>query len=302
MHMHRMTTSVLSCAALALASTLTAHALSNQTFISNKGSDSGTCSSADPCASITYALTQTSPGGEIVIATSGTYAPATLTQAVNLNAPASVDASISTPATPSGVNAITINTTGNVNLNGITLRGHGTGNDGILVEQVGVLRLNNMTIQNFTSNGIEFKSADSEMSMYNSSLLNNGNDGLVLDASGAKAWVEGSSFDSNNNAGADSGQGKLSIADSNAHYNAIGFYAHGGSVTLYNTRAIFNTTGLEVSAKGRLHFANCLLSDNTTAWNVATGGVLSGSNPGTTLVAPGQTPNTGTLGVATELK
>lgn len=284
---------------MALAFTFPAHALQNQSFVSPTGNDTNPCTLAEPCLTINHALTVTSVGGEIVLAASGTYATATITQAVNLNAPAGVDASISTTT---ATNAITITTTGGVSINSITLRGHAIGNDGILVDQVGVLRLNNMTILNFAANGVEFKSADSNMSMYNSQLNNNGNDGLLLDAPGTKAWVEGSSFDGNANAGADSGSGKLSIADSNAHYNGIAFYSHGGSVTLYNARAIFNTTGFEVSATGHLHFANCLLSDNKTAWDVAPGGILSGSNPGTTLVAPGQTPVVGALGVATVLK
>ncbi len=299
MTLQRIATRILTCSAAALSLTAAAYALNNQSFVSATGNDTNPCTSTLPCATINHALTVTNSGGEIVVATSGSYAPATISQAVTITAPASVDASVSTTAAG---NAITISTTGNVSINGLTLRGHATGTDGILVDGVGALRLNNLQIQNFTGNGVEFKAADGEMSMYNTNLNNNGNDGLLIDAVGARVWVEGCSFDGNNNAGADSGVGKLSIADSNAHYNGVAFYSHGGTVTLYNTRAIFNTTGLQVSEKGHLHFANCLLSDNKTAWDVATGGVLSGSNPGTTLIAPGQTPNTGSLGVATVLK
>lgn len=300
MSTHRMTTSVLSCAAMALAFTLTAHGLSNQTFIAAKGSDSGTCPAADPCASITYALTQTNPGGEIVIATSGLYAPATINQGVVIDLASGVVASIVTTTT--GTNALTISTTGNVSINGLTLRGGGKGTDGIQVTQVGVLRLNNMTIQQFTENGIEFLSPGDEMAVYSSSLLDNGHDGLRVDAAGAHVYVEGTAFDKNAYAGGDSVVGKLTISDSNAHFNFIGYFANGGSVTLYNDRAIFNATGFQAHLGGHLRFANCLLSDNTTAWNVATGGDVSGSNPGTTLIAPGQTPNTGTLGVPTVLQ
>jgi hypothetical protein len=300
MQTHPIYRNSLTCAAMALAFTLAAHATSNQTFISATGNDTNPCTSAQPCLTINHALTVTTVGGEIVVATSGTYAPATIDQAVNITAPASVDASIS--VTTAGENAITVNSTGNVSINGLTLRGHAAGGDGILVTQVGVLRLINMQIQNFTTNGVEFKSADSDMNVYSSNFLNNGNDGIRIDAAGAKAWVVGSSFDSNTNAGADSGLGKMSIADSNAHNNAVGFFANGGSITLYNTRAIFNTTGFKVSATGHLRFANCLLSDNTAAWDVVTGGVLSGSNPGTTLIAPGQTPNRGTMSAPVVLK
>ena len=295
MQLHRLTTQIVGCAAMALAFTVNAHALSNQTFISVSGHDSGTCPSADPCASITYALTQTNPGGEIVIATSGVYTPATIDQAVTVTAGGSVDASVS--ATTG--NALVINTTGNVTLNGFYVRGHGTATNGIVVEAVHNLRLFNLQVQYFMNNGIDFKSASSDLSVYGTTVVGNGHDGLILDAADTRAYVEGSSFDDNVFAGADSGTGKLTIYNSSAHYNQIGFYAHGGTVTLSNDRAILNSIGLDVSAAGHLHFANCLLSDNTTAWKVVPGGTLSGSNPGTTLVAPGQatsgTPSTATV-------
>ncbi len=177
------------------------------------------------------------------MATSGSYAPASLTQAVSLDTAGGVDASI--VASAAGANAITVNTSGNVSINGLTLRGYATGNDGILVTQVGVLRLNNVTIQNFVADGIEFQAAGGQLGMYNSQSNNNGHDGLQVNASGAKAYVEGSAFDRNGFAGGDSVDGKLTISDSNAHYNDVGFYANGGSVTLYISRAIFITTGFQ---------------------------------------------------------
>jgi hypothetical protein len=287
------------CAVIAAASG-TAFGLSNQTFVSATGNDTNPCTLAMPCLTINHALSVTNSGGEIVVATSGSYAPASLTQAVSLDTAGGVDASI--VASAAGANAITVNTSGNVSINGLTLRGYATGNDGILVTQVGVLRLNNVTIQNFVADGIEFQAAGGQLGMYNSQSNNNGHDGLQVNASGAKAYVEGSAFDRNGYAGGDSVDGKLTISDSNAHYNDVGFYANGGSVTLYNSRAIFNTTGFKVSASGHMHFANCLLSDNTKGWSVAAGGVLSGSDPGTTLIAPGQTPNSGVMSVPTTLK
>lgn len=285
---------------MALAFTIPATAASNQTFISSTGNDTNPCTYKLPCLTIDHALTVTTPGGEIVVSTSGNYAPAAIGQSVNIDAAGGVDASIS--VTTSAENAITINTSGNVSINGLTLRGHATGNDGILVSQVGVLRLNNMQIQNFTANGIEFKSMDSEMNMYNSNMVNNGNDGLLIDASGARAWVEGCAFDSNTNAGVDSGAGRVSIADSNAHDNAVAYLASSGTVTLYNTRAIFNATGLQVGATGHMRFANSLLSDNKTNYNVAKGGILQGSDPGSTMFATGSTTNKGTLSVPIILK
>ena len=197
--------------------------------------------------------------------------------------------------------AIVINTTGNVTLTGLNIRGHGTGNDGISVQKVGFLRVYNTVVQNFTNDGIDFVSLNSDMSIYNSQFINNGHDGVLLQASDSHAYIEGSSFDSNAYAGADSAEGKITVSNSSAHYNGIAYFAHGGNVSLYNDRAIFNTVGLEASATGHLYFADCLLSDNKTSWSVAAGGVLAGSQPGTTLIAPGQSTH-GTASVGTVLQ
>jgi hypothetical protein len=300
MYMQRIATSFLSCAAMALGLTAGAGAQNNVSYVSTTGNDANDCTSSAYCRTIARALATTNSGGEVVVENSGSFGSSvSISQPVSISA-IGVDASL--VVTTSGADAITVNTTGNVSINGLTLRGHAaTGNDGILVETVGVLHLNNMTIVNFANDGVEFKAAGGEMSAYNSNFNNNGHDGLQVNAAGAKAYVEGSAFDGNAYAGGDSVDGKLTLSDSNAHYNDIGFFANGGSVTLYNARAIFNTYGLQVAATGHLHFANCLLSDNTNAWKIAAGGVLSGSSPGTTLVVPGQTKS-GTLSAPVTLE
>jgi len=296
MQMQRIATKSLAGAAIALACSITTLAANNQSFIATTGVDSNACTATAYCRTLTKALTVTNPGGEIIVVNSGGYAPATIAQPVTITA-IGVDASIY--ATTG--NGLTINTTGNVSITGINLRGRGTGNDGILVEAVGFLRIYSVQIQHFDVDGIDFKAVDGNLAMYNSQILDNGHDGLHLDAAGARAYVNGTGFDNNTYAGGDSELGKLTIADSSAHTNGVGFLSNGGTVTLDNDRAIFNNVGLEVTAAGRLHFAGCLLSENTTAWKAAAGGTLSGSSPGTTLIAPGQA-SSGTLAAGTTLQ
>ncbi len=299
MQMHRSMIKPILCAAMALAFTATAWAALNRvSYISTTGNDTNPCTAKLPCLTIDHALTVTTPGGTIILATAGAYEPATISQAVTIEA-VGVDAWISTPAAG---NAVTITTTGNVTLNGVNLRGGGFGTDGVMVTQVGVLRLFNLQISNFTSNGVEFDATDGEMNVSNLGADSNGNDGLLVNATGAKAYVDGSGFDVNVNAGAVSELGKLTVFNSSAHFNGTGFAADGGTVTLSNDRAIFNGTGLGVSATGKMRFVNCLVSDSTTAaYNVAAGGLLSGSSPGTTFIVPGQT-HTGHLSVANVLE
>lgn len=286
-------TKVIAAAAMMLGLTATVQAGANITYVSTSGKDANAkvdCSASAACRTFTKALSVTNPGGEIVVLNSGGYGSANITQPVRITVLGGADASI-TEAT-AGDNAITINTTGNVTITGLNLRGGGTGNDGILVTQVGLLRLYSMGIQGFASNGVQFTSSGSNLAIYDSNLDDCGHDGLLLQASGAQAYAHNTNFDNNAFAGVDSSQGLMTIADSSAHRNQYGFFANGGTVTLYGDRAVFNANGLAANATGSLYFADCLVSDNTNAYNVASGGVVSGSSPGSTLIAPGQ----GTVG------
>ena len=240
-----------------------------------------------------------------MVVNSGGYGSATISQPVTITANG-IDASIT--ETTSGDSALTINTTGNVTITGLNLFGGGSGTYGILVSQVGFLRLYSMQIQGFAQDGIYFTSTTpGNLAMYNSKINDSGHDGLLLYSSGSRAWVDNSDFDNNAFAGADSALGKLDVADSYAHYNEYGFFADGGTVVLYNCRAIFNHIGVAASGTsgvngvGHLYFTACLLADNTDAWVAGSGGVLSGSSPGTTLVAPGQATS-GTMTAAQTLQ
>ena len=290
---------ILAGAIMMLAFTFTAQAQNSRSFVATTGSDANNCTASAYCRTFTAALAVTNPGGEIVVVNSGGYGPATITQPVTIVAKG-IDAAITQTAT-SG-NALTISTTGNVTITGLSLYGGGTGNDGILVNQVGFLRLYDMHIQGFASDGVHFTASGGNFAIYNSKINDSGHDGLLLQATGSRAYVNGTDFDNNIFAGADSAEGDMSIADSSAHYNKYGFFANGGTMALYNDRAIFNVNGLGASdnSASKLYFTNCLVSDNTHAYNVGAAGILAGSSPATSLITPGQGA-VGTLSAATNL-
>ena len=269
--------------------------MNNRSFVSTTGSDANNCSASAYCRSFAAALALTNPEGEIVVVNSGGYGPVTITQPVVITA-IDIDASI----TATSGNALTINTTGNVTITGLNLNGDGTGNDGVLVQSVGFLRLYNMQIQNFANNGIEF-TASGNLALYDSKVNDSGHDGLLLQNASAQAYAHNSDFDHNAFAGADSVLGNIIIADSSADYNQYGFYADGATVALNNDRATFNTNAMAASSTGKLYFADCLISDNTHAWSILAGGTIADSNPGTSLITPGQSP-IGTLASAIALQ
>jgi len=286
-------THALAASAMALAFSASAQAKANQTFVSNTGSDTNVsvdCSASANCRTIAAALTVTNPGGELTVVNSGEYGAATITQPVVITA-IGIDASI---RATSG-NALTIGTTGSVTITGLHLHGDGgAGYDGIYVSQVGFLRLYDMNVENFAANGVEFAASGGNLAVYGSKFTDCGHDGLVLDAPGSRAYVHGTEFDNNANAGADTARGHITIADSSAHYNGTGFYANGGNMELYGARAIYNVYGL-VATGGALYLADCLIADNAYSYVIVSPGTISGSSPGTTLISPGQL-SFGTLG------
>jgi len=290
------TTNTLAGAVLALAFTVAAQGSANRTFVSTGGNDGNSavnCSSSATCRTFAAALSVTNSGGEIVVVNSGGYGAATISQPVVITA-IGIDASI----TATTGNGLTIDTSGNVTIVGLNLHGGDAATDGILVTQVGFLRLYNMDIENFVSDGIEFNSSGS-LAVYDSKITDCHANGLLLNNASAKAYVHNTSFDNNTTAGTNAALGNMTVADSSAHYNGIGFYSSGGTLTLQSDRAIFNTAaGLEASgASAQLYFANCLISENAKSYIIASSGTMFGSNPGTSLITPEQT-HTGTLSSA----
>ena len=293
----------LAACALALAFSVSAQAGASRTFVSTTGNDANTavnCSPSANCRTFAAALSVTNSGGEIVVLTSGGYGPATIAQPVVISA-IGVDASIS--VTTPGTHALVINTPGNVTITGLNLHGEGIGGSGIEVIQVGFLHLYDMLIENFGANGVDFE-ASGELAVYGSAFNDNDNAGLQINGGGGTffvaVYVQDSSFD-HNGFGVEDLFGRVTVANSSAQYNNTGFLVEGGNLTLSNDRAIFNSTALSVVPSAALYFENCLISNNGTAYNIVTGGTLAGSNPGTSLSAPGQSTS-GTLSTAIALQ
>lgn len=282
-----------------LAFNISAQAGASRTFVSTTGNDSnisGNCSAAGPCRTFTGALSVTNPGGEVVVLTSGGYGPAMISQPVIITA-TGVDASISVTTSPAA--GLTINTPGNVTLIGLNLHGEATGIDGIEVQEVGFLRLYNMLVENFTDNGVDFE-VSGHVAIYGSLINDNGNAGLEVDNPSASAYVRNTSF-GHNYAAVQVLAGQVTVSDSSAEYSNLAFGTAGGTVSLFNDRAVFNTLALAAISGGIVNFANCLIANNAIAYSVASGSTIAGTTPGSSLIAPGQ-GTSGTLGTAVGLQ
>ena len=135
----------------------TVHALANRVFVSARsGNDANSCDNINtPCQTFAGAVLQLNPGGEAIVLDSGGYGPVTITQAVTIEAPPGVTAFIHPP---SG-DGVTINadTSDAVVLRGLVLN-VGT-NNGITVNTVGTLTVENCLISGFTNFGIQMAGA-----------------------------------------------------------------------------------------------------------------------------------------------
>jgi hypothetical protein len=141
---------------LSIGAALPALAFANRVFVSARsGNNVNSCDNVNtPCQTFAGAVTQLNADGEVIVLDSGGYGPVTITQGVTIEAPAGVTAFIHPP---SG-DAITVNAgTDTVTLRGLVLN-VGTGN-GITVNSVGTLNVENCFITGFSSNGVLMHSA-----------------------------------------------------------------------------------------------------------------------------------------------
>ncbi len=266
---------------MALAFSVTARAQNNRSFVATTGDDANNCTATANCRTFTRALSVTNPNGEVVVVNSGGYGSFTITRPVVITA-IGVDASIA--YTNLSGSAIGINTLGDVTITGLNLSGGGgTGGNGIIAENVGTLKLYNMRIQDFAYYGIAFEQG-AALSVYDSTVHGNGYIGLYTDA---PTYVENTSFDHNKYAGV-MGYGQwMAIKNSSAQFNGIGFdasYLH--MLVLDNDAVSFNGVGLQTDV-GWIYFAHCVVTGNATAYQINSG-TITGSSPGTSLIAPGQ--------------
>ena len=169
--------------------TASAHAQRARTFVASYGSDSNPCTFGSPCKTFQQAVNVVAVGGEVTAIDSAGFGPINITQAVTITSPDGVEAGI--VPNPGG-NAITINTTGDVFLRGLTIEGNNSGVDGINESGGGTLGIVHCVIRHFTHDGIYLQPTGIlQLSILDTIASNNGNDGIDLSPSGGTAGMVG---------------------------------------------------------------------------------------------------------------
>jgi len=126
-------------------------AASNVTFVSGKGTNSGTCSDpASPCRTFNFAIGLTSPGGEIKALDPANYGIVAITKSVTITG---VEGASIYAAGPYGI-AVNAGENDVVTIRNLTIEGHKTATRGLSLVKVGSLNLKNCVFTNFVSDGI----------------------------------------------------------------------------------------------------------------------------------------------------
>jgi hypothetical protein len=229
-----------------------------RTFVSGLGSDSNPCSRTAPCRNFAQAISQTNPGGEVVVLDSAGYGVFAIAKAVSIIAPPGVYAGVSVF---SG-DGIDINAGGSVTviLRGLTVNNQGSAGRGILFNAGGTLHIENCVINGFSNAaGLGFLGAGS-LEVKDS--IMRGNDiGIVV-------WPS-------------SGTARAAIDRVRLEGGAFGLVPREGSVVTVRNSVVSHQSinGFHVlsntSGSVRLSLQGCVASNNENigifAWSTSTG-------------------------------
>jgi Right handed beta helix region len=142
------TLSVLAVLSLGILVANPAQAVSNRIFMSTNGNNASDCANPlTPCLTFAGALAQVNVGGEVIAEATGGYGPLNITQAVTISGPAGV-------VIYSGLQVVVNAPGATVVLRGLTIDGTGAAGNGVEVQAVGALHVENCLVQGFGGIGI----------------------------------------------------------------------------------------------------------------------------------------------------
>ena len=136
---------------------LPASAASNRTWVSGTGADTGTCPITTPCASFSYALSQTASGGEIDCLGPGDFSNngvgVTISQAVSIICDGVSNGGILNIGSGGAV-TVSAGSGAVVYLSGLDLNGGGVGGSGVFVDSGSTVYIVHCTIRGFNGPGV----------------------------------------------------------------------------------------------------------------------------------------------------
>jgi hypothetical protein len=289
---------VLACAIFITALSSLAQAQATRTWVSGVGDDVNPCSRTAPCKTFAGAISKTAVNGEINVIDPGGFGAVTITKSMTIDgygSQASILASgttgvvvnLTTTLANDAVSAVRLR---NLSINGTGSCGAGcgtrTGIRGINVSTSNTrevtLIVENTYIDGFVNEGILFSPPGGELIVINSTIVNNGTKGIMVDskdANLARATITNSRIDRNQEGVRGETAARITIRESSMSDNTLN-----GAVIL-----TAGASAAEMSLEG------CVVSNNRQ-W-----GVLSSAASGAATIRISNntiTNNTGVVGAA----
>src|SRR5215213_8591905 len=159
-----------------------ASAQATRTWVSGVGDDVNPCSRTAPCKTFAGAISKTAAGGEISVLDNGSFGAVTITKAITINGTGSLAGILS-----AGTSGIIVNAGVNdrVIIRSVAIDGGGTGTNGIRFIAGKDLTVEDVTIEGFTTRGIDMSLATNGKLFVRNTKISEGGTGVFVTTSGA---------------------------------------------------------------------------------------------------------------------
>ncbi len=232
-----------------------AHAQATRTWVSGVGDDANPCSRTAPCKTFAGAISKTAAGGEISVLDPGGYGAVTITKSITINGDGTLAGILA-----SLTNGIIVNAGVNdvVIIRGISINGAGNGINGIRYLAGKQLHVENVTIDGFTTRGIDVALAGSGALLVRNTRITKVATGIRINTTSGfptatldNVWLEGMTNGLELAAGTVFATIRHSTIASNS---GSGILASGGTATI-NVSACtiaYNFNGINASVSGSM--------------------------------------------------
>jgi hypothetical protein len=259
-----------------------AGAQASRTWVSGVGDDVNPCSRTAPCKTFAGAISKTAAGGEIDALDPAGYGAVTITKGMTIDGGGGQVASVLV----SGTNGIVVQAGPSdvVILRNLRINGIGTGINGIRFLSGKALIVENCNIFGFTTNGIDIATAGGKVFIDNTTITNNGGNGVNVSSTAlTTVSIENSRFELNVFGVNASNFSQVVIRHSIANGNSsVGFLASAAAGTaemdIFDSMSGNNTfTGVQAGGGGAtstVRISNVAVYGNPNGFVVGSGGSL----------------------------
>lgn len=256
-----------------------AYAQATRTWVSGVGDDVNPCSRTAPCKTFAGAISKTAAGGTINALDPGGYGAVTIVKSITIEGGGTMASILS-----ANTNGIIVNAgaTDNVILRNIVIEGAGSGLNGIRFLNGKSLLVENVTISNVTTLGIDAATnIASQLVVRNTSITGAGSGGIGMTPGAAgtlDAVIDGSTFSRNGFGVQAKARSKVVVRSSVAANNtSSGFNLIGAATMTLDNCTATGSPGIGVSSSGAgaiVSLSHSSILNNVTGLSPSFGGVI----------------------------